>query len=312
MTSEDIEIFLLTVNTRNISKTATILYMAQSTVSHRLILLEEELGVTLFKRQKGKRLLSLTPQGADFIPIAEQWMDLWDKTQSLSGQYKDTVSLSIGSIPSLNRTFLMPVCNRLLASQSPQINLTLRYSLSAYLYNAIEQHEHDVAFIAQVSHHNTIETVPLFHEQMLLIHLSDQARPGEPIWGEAVNPRDFDPQKEVGTVFQFRFMQWRKNTLGFAQLPPVNSNDPFVVQEFLKQPGRWAMATFLIALSYSHYLPLEFHPMMYDPPMRVCYMLTNKDSCQEKRVAFELLCGELNRQMESLAERNYITIINPL
>lgn len=69
MTQQDINIFLALVEKRNLSKAASALYMSQSTLSHRLNMLEKELNATLFTRQKGHRTLELTPFGHDFIHI---------------------------------------------------------------------------------------------------------------------------------------------------------------------------------------------------------------------------------------------------
>ncbi len=83
MTQQDINIFLALVEKRNLSKAASALYMSQSTLSHRLNMLEKELNATLFTRQKGHRTLELTPFGHDFIHIAERWTALWAETQEL-------------------------------------------------------------------------------------------------------------------------------------------------------------------------------------------------------------------------------------
>ena len=52
MTQQDINIFLALVEKRNLSKAASALYMSQSTLSHRLNMLEKELNATLFTRRK--------------------------------------------------------------------------------------------------------------------------------------------------------------------------------------------------------------------------------------------------------------------
>ena len=50
MNQADIETFLMLVKTQSITKTAENLFVSQPTVSHRLKLLEEELGVSLMIR----------------------------------------------------------------------------------------------------------------------------------------------------------------------------------------------------------------------------------------------------------------------
>ena len=72
MNYQDMEVFLSLVKTRNISKTASLMYLAQSTVSHRLKALEDELGCRLVERNKGKTSITFTDRGKAFIPIAEK------------------------------------------------------------------------------------------------------------------------------------------------------------------------------------------------------------------------------------------------
>lgn len=71
-----IETFLEIVETKNISDAASQLYLSQSTVSARLKQLEDYLGVQLFYRNKGQQKLSLTVDGINFIPLANQYVDL--------------------------------------------------------------------------------------------------------------------------------------------------------------------------------------------------------------------------------------------
>ena len=72
MNYKDIEVFLELVRCRNITKAAENLYLSQSAVSNRLKSLEDELGVQLFLRAKGHRIVELTRQGGEFIPVAEE------------------------------------------------------------------------------------------------------------------------------------------------------------------------------------------------------------------------------------------------
>ena len=80
MTVEMIETFLTILKYQNITLAAQKMYASQSTVSHRLQMLEEEVGVPLFIRRKGRRVAELTPGGEEFIPIAERWMSLFRDT----------------------------------------------------------------------------------------------------------------------------------------------------------------------------------------------------------------------------------------
>ena len=90
-----IEAFLSIASTQSLSRAAELLYVAQSTVSHRLSTLEKELGVTLVFRNKGNRVIELTPAGERFLPIARRWEVLWDETKKIE-EIDPVIPLNIG------------------------------------------------------------------------------------------------------------------------------------------------------------------------------------------------------------------------
>lgn len=70
--------FIVVATERNISNAAKILYVSQPALSKQLKNLEEELGVTLFKR--GNRNITLTEDGVYFLTKAKEILSLVDTT----------------------------------------------------------------------------------------------------------------------------------------------------------------------------------------------------------------------------------------
>lgn len=68
MNLENLEMFLMISRFGSINKTAETLFLAQSTVTHRLKQLEKQLGVNLFVRTANG--VSLTAEGKGFVPVA--------------------------------------------------------------------------------------------------------------------------------------------------------------------------------------------------------------------------------------------------
>lgn len=71
--------FLTVAHEENITRAAEVLHITQPTLSRQLVLLEEETGVTLFIR--GKRKITLTPEGMLLRRRAEEILSLVDKTE---------------------------------------------------------------------------------------------------------------------------------------------------------------------------------------------------------------------------------------
>ena len=65
MNLADIEMFLIIVRTKSITKTADALFLSQPTVSQRLKAMEQELNHPLILRSKGFKQIELTQEGMD-------------------------------------------------------------------------------------------------------------------------------------------------------------------------------------------------------------------------------------------------------
>lgn len=93
-----IRYFLEVAEELNITRAAENLHMAQPPLSRQIQLLEQELGVTLFSREK--RHLRLTEEGELLKHRAEQILTLVEKTESELREYRHGVSgtLYIGSV----------------------------------------------------------------------------------------------------------------------------------------------------------------------------------------------------------------------
>ena len=94
--------FLMAAREENITKAANLLHLTQPTLSRQLMQLEEELGVTLFKRSKHRIILTedgilLRRRAEEIVSLAEKTKDdFLHKTAHLSG----TVAIGSGELRS--------------------------------------------------------------------------------------------------------------------------------------------------------------------------------------------------------------------
>lgn len=127
---KDIEIFLELVRTRNITKTAEYLYLSQSTISSRLKNLEDEMGCQLIVRAKGRRMIQLTRQGEQFIPVAERWRNLFEETELMRSASLSTLRLaaSESTYYEIVAPFLLLFSGGIPISRSPSKSATRKKS----------------------------------------------------------------------------------------------------------------------------------------------------------------------------------------
>ena len=86
MDIENIRTFMILANTKNYTRTAAQLFVAQSTVTNRINELEKELSVTLFTRNN--RSVELTVEGQQFLEYSEKVIKLTDVSLSSISSYK--------------------------------------------------------------------------------------------------------------------------------------------------------------------------------------------------------------------------------
>jgi DNA-binding transcriptional LysR family regulator len=105
MNSELLRTFLEVTKTRHFGKAAENLYLTQSAVSFRIKQLEDEIGSSLFLRQRNNILLTAT--GERLLPHAENMLSSWQSAlQDVGAAGNQDMQIALGSTSNLWDTFL--------------------------------------------------------------------------------------------------------------------------------------------------------------------------------------------------------------
>lgn len=139
MEIEQLRTFLVLAATKNFTRTANQIFVAQSTITNRISELEKEIGVSLFSRTN--RNVSLTPEGEHFRIYAEKVVELTDNSLSeLSSLHKYKNQLRIGASDSIYEGHLAPIILKHQRNH-PNDSLKISIGLSSHL---LEQLQHDI------------------------------------------------------------------------------------------------------------------------------------------------------------------------
>ncbi|TPI33020.1 LysR family transcriptional regulator [Mesorhizobium sp. B3-2-1] len=137
--------FLAVARSRNITRAAETVHLAQSSVSDQIQSLEAELGAVLFARSKAG--LELTPAGLALKPVAEELLRLDGEAraavQAASGQTSG--ALTIGALETIASARLAPWLPEFQASH-PDIAVRMKVTDSGTLLRQLEDGDIDVAF----------------------------------------------------------------------------------------------------------------------------------------------------------------------
>ena len=137
--------FLAVARSRNVTRAAEAVHLAQSSVSDQIQSLEAELGTALFTRSKAG--FDLTPAGLALKPIAEELLRLDGEArvavQAASGQTAG--ALTIGALETIAAARLAPWLPGFQADH-PDITVRMKVADSGTLLRQLEDGDIDVAF----------------------------------------------------------------------------------------------------------------------------------------------------------------------
>jgi len=161
------KVFCDLVETGSFSKSATVNGITQSAVSQQIRSLEERFKCTLVER--GRRNLSLTPEGMAFHKTCRQILDLWNEFEGRLNELKHIVAgeIKIASIYSIGMHELPPRLKTFRESH-PQVEVRVDYRRSPQVYEMVESGEADIGLVAYPSKNSTV-IYEIFDEDCLTI-----------------------------------------------------------------------------------------------------------------------------------------------
>lgn len=284
MNQADIETFLTLVKTRNITKTAESLFVSQPTVSHRLKLLEEELGVPLLLRKKGYKKVELTPKGEEFIPIAQRWLSLMKETMLLKNAGEE-MYLSVASTDTLNSCIFKDLYRSILKDTQLNLKLNISTHYSYEIYELMEKHTVDVGFVYHRLHYKNIIAEPVLREKMYVVQEWNGA-----IRKNQVSVDELDPKKEVAFLWENNYQIWHDQMISKGKINSLEVDIYSLFSEFLRDEGRWAIApvTVVNRLQREQKVFVSEIASRVKPPERITYILRHKDMSEAKIHTLEI------------------------
>ncbi|WGR97632.1 LysR family transcriptional regulator [Bradyrhizobium sp. ISRA443] len=172
----DIELartFVEIVSTGSFIKAAERLNVAQTTVSARIRLLEQQLGRPLFVRNKAGA--NLTPAGQQFLRFAPNFVQLWQRAkQQVAVPEGHSAVLTIGSEVSLWQPLLVDWV-RMMRRSHPDIALRVHVDVPQDLTSHVAAGLVDIA-IMYAPHHRPGIGVDLLMEEELVLVTTDLAK----------------------------------------------------------------------------------------------------------------------------------------
>lgn len=287
MTYEQVDTFLKVVNAGSINTAAELMFLSQSTVSTRIQLLEEELGAPLLIRQRGHRVLALTSYGKAFLPLANQWLALWQETMNMK-TLPDTKSLRIASVDAVNSFTFVPLYQKHLLDY-PNINLSIETHHSREIHSLVANHVVDMGFVFSQAQYPELNIKPVYRELMYLICNADN--PYHPDFPA----EKLDPNLEVALNWGADYQQWHDRIFGSSSPSLLRVDTGSMIQYYLNEPGRWSIAPMSVLQQFRHRNNIVYYKLKNPPSPRICYQLTHRYPSPRHKEAMDIFEEELQR-----------------
>jgi DNA-binding transcriptional LysR family regulator len=164
---DSFKVFCDLVDTGSFSKSAAVNGITQSAVSQQVRAMEDRLHCTLVER--GRRNLSLTPEGMAFHKTCRDILDLWSAFEGRLNEIKNVVAgeIKIASIYSIGLHELPPRLKKFRESH-PGVLIAVDYRRSPQVYEMVESGEADIGLVAYPNKSSSI-IYEIFDEDRLAL-----------------------------------------------------------------------------------------------------------------------------------------------
>jgi DNA-binding transcriptional LysR family regulator len=265
--------FMTLVECKSFTTAANILNISQSALSHRLSLLENELGETLIVRGRGKREFYLTEAGLDFIPLAQRWMSLSKNIKNFKTNRR-IHNITVGTVESYAHLF-GNLCNSITLASKKDYPLLFSYYTypSFHIINEVERQNIDIGFAVRQRTSRNLKIEPIFSEDHYLVGDLGSDK-------KIIDPRTLDPNKEILTDWSPSYRSWHDLYFGSDNYSFAVAGTSVALPEFLSK-DTWC----IVPKSFTLYLQeinklkgitTQIYEMPDVPPKRICYQVTQR------------------------------------
>lgn len=167
MDTETLRTFITLSQYRNYTKTADVLFVAQSTVTNRIMELEKEVGQPLFTRTK--RSVALTLEGEIFLSYAKRILEMEETSvRELNTLRKYRRTYRIGTTNTIYECHLIPHIQAYIQAH-PNHAVKVTISHSRDLLTGLQDRLYDIVYTYIPLHKSGFECVPFAADRLILV-----------------------------------------------------------------------------------------------------------------------------------------------
>ncbi|MBC3537380.1 LysR family transcriptional regulator [Megasphaera hominis] len=299
MEKDLLETFVMLAGVNNISKTAQALYISQAAVSHRLKKLEESVGAELVLRSKGAKQTQLTAAGRQFLPLAQNWLDIDREVENFQHR-PQTLELTIGTVNSVNN-YLFSEFYNLLKNDPLDWRLHIRTLHSADIYEQVRLNVLDIGFPLREQHIPNVRVRNIHSETLMVVSrhkINDKT---------VLMPSDLDGEKQIYINWGSDYVYW--HSLYFpSYVVPKFSVDTAKIALDLLDDETWFFAPYSICLELRKKENCWISGLGVQTSARNLFMVTDKQTERTKRREIVLFKWRILHYIRK-KERDFVSLL---
>lgn len=276
MTHDELDAFLAVCRFNNITKAAKELCITQSALSTRLKQLEDDIGCTLFLRNKGKRNVSLTAKGWSVYRLALQYQDILSKIRAVGTSEPPSV-LRITCLTSVGNYLLSPAFDHFM-ERFPHIRLSIMNMNASDAIPRLIAGTQDISFGTVKVNTDQIVSIPLLSDPLTLVCAQDSDYP------EIVSQSMLRLEDEVYSYWSSEAAYWHKTVFGTDTVPFIKLELIDQVGKNIVKPGKWGFVPKSMANHLCQTLPVRQCQTTFPLPERTIFLLRFKETAEAPNI----------------------------
>ncbi len=168
MDFDQINAFINVASFRSFSEAAEKMFISQPSVSVRIKMLEEELGVMLFDRSKAREP-ALTEAGRIFLDYAQSMLNLQEECrEKLSGARQTSAGLVYVGASTVPGAYLLPSLMARFRKIAPKIDINVNILDTSAVLEGVLNYSYDFGLVGQVKQDERLKYLPLYEDELVL------------------------------------------------------------------------------------------------------------------------------------------------
>jgi DNA-binding transcriptional LysR family regulator len=263
-----IETFLALAKTLNITKAANQLFMSQSTISYRLKVLETELKVSLFDRDKGYKHIELTKHGEKFLKIVQEYERVSDEISNFANlsMFKTVV---VGAVDSVNNFVLNNLYKQLLNDPDDDWRVGIKTLHTREIYDSVSFRTIDVGFALSNLQVPYTEAVKVYEDSLFVV-----SKHNANFQANKIAPSRLDLTNQIYFNWGEEYSKWHSTYFRQPDSPKFKVDSTLLAFQLLSE-GYWFFAPSSVCLNMKNLFDFCLYELSIESPVRSVYMVSN-------------------------------------